>query len=116
MGLAHPTRASAGTAVLFLPSGNPLADRLHGRIHAKDLEVYAPERVHVGMSKKLPRPDDGPRRAAIERITKQVLQLEHLYTQHVDRLDFVELSRAAIREALEAAYEAGQRDPKAAAD
>ena len=44
----------------------------------------------------------------IEQITREILSLETLESRRLDRLDFHELSVWTIKEALEAAYEAGK--------
>ena len=45
--------------------------------------------------------------ARLQRIAKQYLDLETLETRNADDLDFHDLAVWAIREALEAAYQAG---------
>jgi hypothetical protein len=46
--------------------------------------------------------------ADIARIARETLRLETLETRNSDSLDFHDLATWAIREALEAAYEAGR--------
>ena len=46
---------------------------------------------------------------AIEQIAKKHLFIETLMTQHSDRLDFHDLAVWQIKEALEAAFKAGQQ-------
>jgi hypothetical protein len=43
------------------------------------------------------------------KIAKEILDLETLETRNMDRLDFHELSVWEIRDALEAAYNAGRK-------
>ena len=47
--------------------------------------------------------------AAIQNIAREVLQLETLETRLLDELDFHNLAVWQIREALEAAFEAGRQ-------
>jgi hypothetical protein len=44
----------------------------------------------------------------IQEIAQKLLNLETLETQHSDRLDFHDIAVWQIKEALEAAYKAGQ--------
>ncbi|MBX3322439.1 MAG: hypothetical protein KF757_05560 [Phycisphaeraceae bacterium] len=46
---------------------------------------------------------------AIDRIAREVLDLETLESRNADRLDFHDLSVCAIKDALERAYEAGRK-------
>jgi len=46
--------------------------------------------------------------AAIQKIAREILNLETLETRRSDSLDFHDMSVWAIREALEAAYNAGK--------
>ena len=50
---------------------------------------------------------------AIEKIAKDILDLETLATRKWDRLDFQEQAVWSIKEALEAAYEAGRQEGQA---
>ena len=50
----------------------------------------------------------GKMSSAIERIAREILDLETLETQKMDSLDFHDLAVWEIRKALEAAYEAGR--------
>ena len=45
---------------------------------------------------------------AINKIAKAILDIETLETRHSDKLDFYGLGVLSIKEALEAAYKAGQ--------
>ena len=44
----------------------------------------------------------------LEKIAKEILSIETLETRNSDSLDFYEVSVWGIKEALEAAYKAGQ--------
>lgn len=46
---------------------------------------------------------------AIGEIAKRELGVSHFAIANVDSLDFVEVSRGALRRALEAAFEAGRK-------
>jgi hypothetical protein len=51
---------------------------------------------------------DATRDAAVARIAREVLHIETLEVRNRDRHDFHDLGVGSIREALEAAYEAGR--------
>ena len=51
--------------------------------------------------------------ATIEKIAREVLDLETLETRKMDSLDFHDLAVWEIRKALEAAYEAGRQAARA---
>lgn len=51
--------------------------------------------------------------ALLTRIALQHLQIENLQTQKSDRLDFHEVSVGSLKDALKAAFEAGQRSASA---
>ena len=46
----------------------------------------------------------------LERIAREILRLETLETRHSDSLDFSEQSVWGLKEALEAAFEAGKKE------
>lgn len=50
--------------------------------------------------------------ATLEKIAREVLHLETLETRNSDSLDFHDMSVWSIKEALEAAYRAGQQAAK----
>jgi hypothetical protein len=52
--------------------------------------------------------NDNTRDAAVARIAREVLHIETLEVRNRDRLDFHDLGVGSIRDALEAAYEAGR--------
>ena len=53
-----------------------------------------------------------PEQATIDKIAREILDLETLETRNMDGLDFHELSVWEIRKALEAAYNAGREATK----
>jgi len=53
-----------------------------------------------------------PEQATIDKIAREILDLETLETRNMDGLDFHELSVWEIRKAIEAAYYAGREAAK----
>jgi hypothetical protein len=53
------------------------------------------------------------REQIIQKIAREHLSIETLEERNLDRLDFHEVSVWAVKEALEAAYEAGRNAPPA---
>jgi hypothetical protein len=51
--------------------------------------------------------------ALLERIALQHLRIETLQTRHSDRLDFHDVGVGSLKDALQAAFEAGQRSAAA---